>query len=123
METGFGFISSGPIAGRSLKYDRLETEQAHSSGTDPLGRDAALRRPRVAERNDAAARHSRTAQRAVPTRNGIPVVWLNLACLDAPLVSVVWLCLFARTFHSSVESVNCVALFLTAWLIYLADRL
>jgi hypothetical protein len=52
-----------------------------------------------------------------------PVVWLNLACLDAPLVSVVWLSLFARTFHSSVESVNCVALFLTAWLIYLADRL
>lgn len=34
-----------------------------------------------------------------------------------------WLWLFARTFHAIVGSVNCAALFLTAWLIYLADRL
>jgi asparagine N-glycosylation enzyme membrane subunit Stt3 len=46
-----------------------------------------------------------------------------LVCLDAPLVSVAWLWLFARTFHVPVDPVNCVALFLTAWLIYLADRL
>ena len=64
-----------------------------------------------------SATPSRTAQRAVPT------VWLNLVCLDAPLVSVAWLWLFARTFHASVDPVNCAALFLTAWLIYLADRL
>jgi len=50
------------------------------------------------------------------------VVWLNLVCLDAPLVSVAWLWLFVRTFHVPVDSVSCVALFLTAWLIYLADR-
>jgi hypothetical protein len=38
-------------------------------------------------------------------------------------VSIAWLWLFARTFHATVEPVNCAALFLTAWLIYLADRL
>jgi hypothetical protein len=43
--------------------------------------------------------------------------------LDAPLVSVAWLWLFAKTFHVTVDPVNCAALFLTAWLIYLADRL
>jgi hypothetical protein len=35
----------------------------------------------------------------------------------------VWLWLFARTFHLPVHPGNAVALFLTAWLIYLADRL
>ena len=67
--------------------------------------------------------HLRTAQRAVPTRYKTPVVWLNLVCLDAPLVSITWLWLFARTFHATVDPVNYAALFLTAWLIYLADRL
>jgi hypothetical protein len=52
-----------------------------------------------------------------------PATWLNLVCLDAPLVSVAWLWLFARTFHATVPPVECAALFLTAWLIYLADRL
>jgi hypothetical protein len=68
--------------------------------TYPLaaGRDAALRRPRTA-------------------------TWLNLACLDAPLVSFAWLWLFAKVFHVSVSPANRAALFLTAWLIYLADRL
>jgi hypothetical protein len=36
---------------------------------------------------------------------------------------VAWLYLFARTFHDSVEPVNRAVLFLTAWVIYLADRL
>ncbi|MFL6589828.1 MAG: hypothetical protein ACJ8M4_06610 [Chthoniobacterales bacterium] len=48
--------------------------------------------------------------------------WLNLVCLDAPLVATAWLWLFARTFHVSLQFGNTVALFLTAWLIYLADR-
>src|SRR5437588_9682586 len=52
-----------------------------------------------------------------------PVLWLNLVCLDAPLVAVTWLWLFARTFHVPFQIGNAVALFLTAWLIYLADRL
>jgi hypothetical protein len=79
----------------------LKTEQAHSPVKDaiPLGRDP------------------RTAPRAVPT------TWLNLVCLDAPIVAVLWLCLFARTFNLPVRPGNAVALFLTAWLIYLADRL
>jgi hypothetical protein len=66
-------------------------------------------------------RDPRTAQRAVPAQT--PVVWLNLACLDAPLVSVSWLWLFARTFHATVAPAGYAALFLTAWLIYLGDRL
>jgi hypothetical protein len=38
-------------------------------------------------------------------------------------VSVTWLWLFGTTFPATVRAVNCAALFLTAWLIYLADRL
>jgi hypothetical protein len=53
----------------------------------------------------------------------VPATWLNLVCLDAPLVAVGWLWLFATTFHVTVQPINCAALFLTAWLIYLADRL
>jgi hypothetical protein len=51
------------------------------------------------------------------------LAWLNLVCLDAPLVALAWLWLFSRTFHATVPLVECTALFLTAWLIYLADRL
>jgi len=65
----------------------------------------------------------RTARRTVPARERAPVTWLNLVCLDAPLVSVAWSWLFARTFHATVNPVHGTALFLTAWLIYLADRL
>src|SRR2546423_12173695 len=82
----------------------MKTEQAH------LVRDAALRRPRAISR-------WRTAQRVVPA------IWLNLICLDAPLVAVAWLWLFARTFQIPLQVGNSVALFLTAWLIYLGDRL
>ena len=49
-------------------------------------------------------------------------VWLNLVCLDAPLVSIAWLGLFARIFHCNFAAGHGVVLFLTAWLIYLADR-
>jgi hypothetical protein len=81
----------------------MKTEQADT------GRDIALRRLRLVS-------PWRTAQRAVPS------TWLNLVCLDAPLVAVIWLWLFARTFHVPLQIGNAVALFLTAWLIYLADR-
>jgi hypothetical protein len=63
------------------------------------------------------------AQRAVPAKGNSPTVWLNLVCLDAPLVAVAWLWLFARTVQIPLQVGNCLALFLTAWLIYLADRL
>ncbi len=51
-----------------------------------------------------------------------PLVWLNLVCLDAPLVAVSWLWLFSRTFSIPIASGGTAALFLTAWFIYLADR-
>ena len=39
------------------------------------------------------------------------------------MVAILWLWLFARTFQVPVHFGNAVALFLTAWLIYLVDRL
>ena len=50
------------------------------------------------------------------------MVWLNLVCLDAPIVAVLWQAIFARTFHLELPAGSRIALFLTAWLIYLADR-
>jgi hypothetical protein len=51
-----------------------------------------------------------------------PWLWLNLVCLDAPLVAICWQWIFAHSFHLSVPIGHRVALFLTAWVIYLADR-
>jgi hypothetical protein len=53
---------------------------------------------------------------------GQPLAWLNLLCLDAPLVAVSWACLFARSFGIPLHFGASAALFLTAWLIYLVDR-
>ena len=52
-----------------------------------------------------------------------PLLWLNVVCLDAPLVAIVWQWLFARYLHVTVSVWARGALFLTAWLIYLVDRL
>lgn len=72
---------------------------------------------------DAPASKRFTAWRAVPEKNRIsPLVWMNAVCLDAPLVAVSWVWLFARSFGAPVTSGGTAALFLTAWLIYLADR-
>ena len=51
-----------------------------------------------------------------------PVIWLNLLCLDAPLVAVAWQWLFARSFGAHLYPALRALLFLTAWLIYLGDR-
>jgi len=51
-----------------------------------------------------------------------PVIWLNLVCLDAPLVAVAWQWLFARSFGARLPFFLPMLLFLTAWLIYLGDR-
>ena len=48
--------------------------------------------------------------------------WLNLVCLDAPLVAVSWQWLFAKTFRVEMSAGDRSALLLTAWAIYLADR-
>jgi hypothetical protein len=52
-----------------------------------------------------------------------PFLWLNLVCLDAPLVAVVWQELFARTLGIPLSLPARQCLFFTAWLIYLVDRL
>jgi hypothetical protein len=51
------------------------------------------------------------------------LLWLNVVCLDAPLVAIAWQWLFARSLHVGVSIWAREALFLTAWLIYLVDRL
>jgi hypothetical protein len=51
-----------------------------------------------------------------------PLLWLNLVCLDAPLVAICWQWIFARSFHLTTPIGHRAALFLTAWIIYLADR-
>lgn len=59
---------------------------------------------------------------AVSRQNYSPIVWLNLLCLDAPIVAVTWQWFFAETFGARLGWVLRALLFLTAWLIYLADR-
>jgi hypothetical protein len=72
---------------------------------------------------EARASKSFTAARDGPQKNRIsPLVWMNLVCLDAPLVAVSWQWLFADSFGIKIARGTTVALFLTAWLIYLADR-
>jgi hypothetical protein len=83
----------------------MKTEQADT------GRDGALR--------PAGAT---SASRIPQLRDAVPTTWLNLVCLDAPIVAIAWLWLFARTFRLPLHLGNGVALFLTAWLIYLGDR-
>lgn len=51
-----------------------------------------------------------------------PLVWLNLVCLDAPVVAVSWQWLFSHAFGIPIARGGMAALFLTAWFIYLADR-
>ena len=60
--------------------------------------------------------------KAVRTLRARPLVWLNVVCLDAPLVACVWQWFFARNFRIVVPVATTAALFLTAWLIYLIDR-
>ncbi|MEP7014109.1 MAG: hypothetical protein ABI925_01580 [Verrucomicrobiota bacterium] len=52
-----------------------------------------------------------------------PLIWLNLLCLDAPLVAISWQWLFMRVFQVAAPIAEREGLFLTAWLIYLIDRL
>ena len=86
----------------------MNAEQAHS--------------PPVADRH-AAQWPRETGRRLFRAEKHSPVLWLNLVCLDAPVVAVAWLALFARTCGLPLQIGNGTALFLTAWLIYLGDRL
>ena len=51
-----------------------------------------------------------------------PLLWLNVACLDAPLIALSWQLLFAHTFAVPISPAEGAALFLSAWGIYLVDR-
>ncbi len=51
-----------------------------------------------------------------------PLLWLSVCCLDAPFVAIAWQFLFSRAFLTAVPAASRVALFFTAWLIYLIDR-
>lgn len=52
-----------------------------------------------------------------------PAITLNLICLDAPLVALAWQQLFGRSLSLRVATAASIALFATAWLIYLVDRI
>jgi hypothetical protein len=51
-----------------------------------------------------------------------PLLWLSVTCLDAPFVAIAWQWLFSHAFSIAVPAASRVALFFTAWLIYLIDR-
>lgn len=53
---------------------------------------------------------------------GSPIIWPSLLCLDAPVVAVAWQWIFAWSFGAHLDLSLRALLFLTAWLIYLADR-
>ncbi len=77
----------------------------------------------AAKREEAIA-HSRGEERIGHTQViGAPLTWLNVVCLDAPIVAVSWLWLFASSIGVQPAAGGTAALFLSAWFIYLADRL
>lgn len=72
--------------------------------------------------NDAPPSPTPEVVPALPARSYPPIIWLNLLCLDAPLVALAWQWIFARSFGAHLNWPLRVLLFLTAWLIYLGDR-
>ncbi|MGJ8634208.1 MAG: hypothetical protein ACSHX7_09840 [Luteolibacter sp.] len=58
-----------------------------------------------------------------PTKKAPPWLWPNLLGLDAPIVAVTWQYLFTKAFSITLPPVFHLILFLSAWVIYLADRL
>ncbi len=56
-------------------------------------------------------------------RSAIPwYLWLNVLNLDAPLITVAWQWLFARTAGYGLHPAEVGALFLAVWVIYAGDR-
>lgn len=51
-----------------------------------------------------------------------PIQWLSVTSLDAPIVALAWQYLFASAGHFHVPVQSQIALFTTAWAIYLTDR-
>ena len=63
--------------------------------------------------------HAETREEGLAKR---PLLWLNVLCLDAPAVAIAWQWFFARAFGVELNPAEAAALFLTAWGIYLFDR-
>lgn len=61
--------------------------------------------------------------RQATVRAAPPWLWPNLLGLDAPAVAVAWQWLFARSFGIELPPVIHLVLALSAWCVYLADRL
>jgi hypothetical protein len=56
-------------------------------------------------------------------RGGVPwYLWLNVLNLDAPLITVAWQWLFARTAGYALHPAEAGALFLAVWIVYAGDR-
>ncbi len=72
---------------------------------------------------DSEAINTLSVAKAVFSPGKRPLLWLSLVCLDAPVVALVWQLLFGRAFQVPVRLWENLALFLTAWGIYLLDRL
>jgi hypothetical protein len=77
---------------------------------------------RIARASAGGTEGDRSTLNAAQQSFALPVIWLSITCLDAPLVALVWQWIFAEAFHVHLATVERLALFLTAWLIYLADR-
>ena len=52
-----------------------------------------------------------------------PWLWPNLLSLDAPLIALLWQALLAQRYAVPLRPPGRIALFLTVWAIYIADRL
>jgi hypothetical protein len=50
-------------------------------------------------------------------------LWLNLLSLDAPLIAVLWMNLFAAAFHAPLAADVSLTLGLVVWMVYVADRI
>ena len=59
----------------------------------------------------------------MPERRTPLWLWPNLLSLDAPIVAVVWLCMFQKIWLQVLPWAYHVALFLAVWGIYIADRI
>jgi hypothetical protein len=78
--------------------------------------------PKLGEQRGSGDLHRQESSNDIAAWTVSPLTWLSLGCLDAPIVAVSWQWLFANSLHVHISQAERIALFLTAWFIYLADR-
>lgn len=67
---------------------------------------------------------SETLPSSAPLSDRVPAwLWPNLLCLDAPIVSVVWLGVFSAAYDMPLEATAFLVLFLAVWCLYAGDRI